>query len=140
MGSRAHLKVMDQPAKTCKVCGNRLPPRVGKGRPRVYCGDRCRNLAYTERLDERFDREPVEAPQPVPGSVLDRWVNEGAKFDAIVQDPYLLGRFMDDLMCRISVDHILENHQYQHAVNQLIVTFFMIGRMSGGTYQLPIVA
>jgi hypothetical protein len=47
---------------------------------------------------------------------------------------------MDDLMCRIAVDHILENHAYQHAVNQLIVTFFMIGRMSDGTYQLPIVA
>ena len=52
----------------------------------------------------------------------------------------MLGRFMDDLMCRIAVDHILENHAYQHAVNQLIVTFFMIGRMSEGTYQLPIVA
>jgi hypothetical protein len=69
----------------------------------------------------------------------DRWVTEGAKFDEIVQDPYLLGRFMDDLMCRIAVDHILENHGYQHAVNQLIVTFFMIGRMSDGTFQLPIV-
>jgi hypothetical protein len=46
---------------------------------------------------------------------------------------------MDDLMCRIAVDHILENQHYQHAVNQLIVTFFMIGRMSEGTYQLPIV-
>lgn len=42
-------------------------------------------------------------------------------------------------MCRISVDHPLENHHYQHAVNQLIDTFFMIGRLSEGTYQLPIV-
>jgi endogenous inhibitor of DNA gyrase (YacG/DUF329 family) len=130
---------MEKPATECKVCGNHLPPRKGRGRHRVYCSDRCRNLAYTERLEERFDREPVEPPQPVPGSVLDRWVTEGSKFDEIVQDPYLLGRFMDDLMCRIAVDHILEDHRYQHAVNQLIVTFFMIGRMSEGTFQLPIV-
>lgn len=71
--------------------------------------------------------------------ILVHGMTEGAKFDDIVQNPYLLGRFMDDLMCRIAVDHILENHQYQHAVNQLIVTFFMIGRMSEGTYQLPVV-
>jgi predicted nucleic acid-binding Zn ribbon protein len=135
----AHLIDMDEPARTCKLCGNPFPPKKGKGRPRIYCSDHCRNLAYTERLEERFDREPVEPSQPVPGSVLDRWVTEGAKFDDIVQDPYLLGRFMDDLMCRIAVDHILENHHYQHAVNQLIVTFFMIGRMSDGTFQLPIV-
>ncbi|HET7173439.1 MAG TPA: hypothetical protein VFI30_04085 [Nocardioidaceae bacterium] len=111
--------------------------RAGRvpGRPR----DRCRNLAYEERLEERYEREPVEPPPPVPGSILDQWVTEGAKFDDIVQDPYLPGRFMDDLMCRISVDHILENDAYQHGVNQLIVIFFMIGRMSNGTYQLPIV-
>lgn len=130
---------MDTPAAVCKCCGNPLPPKKGKGRRRPYCNDHCRNLAYTERLAGRCDREPDEPPQPVPGSVLDRWVAEGAKFDEIVQDPYLLGRFMDDLMVRISVDHILENQHYQHAVNQLIVTFFMIGRMSEGSYQLPIV-
>ncbi|WP_344771708.1 hypothetical protein [Nocardioides panacisoli] len=90
---------------------------------------------------ERFQTELEEPPPPmaVPGSLLDRWAVEGAKFDEIVQDPYLLGRFMDDLMCRIAVDHILEDHRYQHAVNQLIVTFFMIGRMSEGSYQLPVV-
>ena len=136
---RTHLRVMDQSARTCKLCGNQLPPMKGKGRPRVYCSDHCRNLAYEERLEERYDRQPVEAPQAVPSSILDQWVTEGAKFDDIVQDPYLLGRFMDDLICRIAVDHILENHNYQHAVNQLIVTFFMIGRLSKGTYQLPIV-
>lgn len=43
-------------------------------------------------------------------------------------------------MCRIVVDHILEDHRYQHAVNQLIVTFCMIGRMSRGDYQLPVIA
>ncbi len=138
-GSGAHLNDMEQRLGECKVCGNALPTRKGRGRRRMYCSDRCRNLAYTERLEERFDRDSVEAPPPVPGSVLDRWATEGAKFDEIVQDPYLLGRFMDDLMCRIAVDHILENHHYQHAVNQLIVTFFMIGRMSDGTFQLPIV-
>lgn len=130
---------MDKPATTCKMCGNPLPPKKGRGRRRIYCNDHCRNLAYTERLADRYDREPEEPPQPVPGSVLERWITEGAKFDEITGDPYLLGRFMDDLMCRISVDHILEDHRYQHAINQLIVTFFMIGRMSEGTYQLPIV-
>lgn len=139
MGDRAHLFDMDEPAATCKLCGNPLPPRQGRGRPRIYCSDHCRNLAHEERIQERYEREPVEPPVAVPGSLLDRWASEGAKFDEIVQDPYLLGRFMDDLMCRIAVDHILENPDYQHAVNQLIVTFFMIGRMSNGSFQLPIV-
>ncbi|WP_164477770.1 hypothetical protein [Nocardioides pantholopis] len=105
MAIRAHLFDMDEPTTTCKLCGNPLPPRTGRGRPRIYCSDRCRHLAHEERI----------------------------------QDPYLLGRFMDDLLCRIAVDHILENQAYQHAVNQLGVTFFMIGRMSQGSFQLPIV-
>ncbi|WP_156392049.1 MULTISPECIES: hypothetical protein [unclassified Nocardioides] len=130
---------MDKPADTCALCGNPLPPKKGRGRPRVYCSEHCRQLAYSERLAERFENQVDEPPTAVPGSVLDRWITEGNRFDEIVQDPYLLGRFMDDLMCRIAVDHVLEDQRYQHAVNQLIVNFFMIGRMSGGTYQLPIV-
>jgi hypothetical protein len=35
---------------------------------------------------------------------------------------------------------LIENPEYQHAVNQLILTFFLIGRMSSGSYPLPIVA
>jgi hypothetical protein len=139
MGIGTHLSDVDEPASTCKLCGNPLPTRKGRGRPRIFCSDHCRNLAYEERIQERYERDPVEPPVAVPGSLLDRWASEGAKFDDIAQDPRLLGRFMDDLMCRIAVDHILENPHYQHAVNQLIVTFFMIGRMSDGTYQLPIV-
>lgn len=129
---------MDTPSEVCALCGNLLPTKKGRGRPRIYCSDRCRQLAHEERLAERYE-EVVVPPMAVPGSVLDRWMTEGAKFDEIVQEPYLLGRFMDDLMCRIAVDHILEDQRYQHAVNQLIVTFFMIGRMSEGDYQLPIV-
>lgn len=132
---------MDKPAEVCALCGNPLPPKKGRGRPRIYCSDHCRQLAHSERIKDRFDVEVNEAPPPVavPGSLLDRWTVEGAKFDEIVQDPYLLGRFMDDLMCRIAVDHVLEDHRYQHAVNQLVVTFFMIGRMTEGTYRLPVI-
>lgn len=139
MGMWVHLFDVDEPTSTCKLCGNPLPPRKGRGRPRVYCSDRCRNLAHEERIQERYEQDPVEPPVAVPGSLLDRWASEGTKFDEIVQDPYLLGRFMDDLICRIAVDHILEDPGYQHAVNQLIVTFFIIGRTSGGSFQLPIV-
>lgn len=136
----AHLIGMDEPTRICALCDNPIPTRKGRGRPRTYCSDSCRNLAAEERIHERYEvKDEPPPPMPVPGSVLDRWMTEGAKFDDIVQDPYLLGRFMDDLMCRIAIDHILENHRYQHAVNQLIVTFFMIGRMSEGTYQLPVV-
>lgn len=135
----AHLSDMDEPTSTCKLCRNPLPTKKGRGRPRIYCSDHCRNLAHEERIQERYERDPVEPPVAVPGSLLDRWASEGAKFDEIVQDPQLLGRFMDDLICRIAVDHILENTAYQHAVNQLIVTFFMVGRMSDGSFQLPIV-
>lgn len=96
---------------------------------------------HKERIAERYEKEILEPPPPVPvpGSVLDRWITEGKRFDEIVQDPYVFGRFMDDLMCRIAVDHLLVDHRYQHAVNQLIVTFFMIGRMTKGAYQLPVV-
>lgn len=137
---RTHLFDMDDSTATCKLCGNPLPPRKGRGRPRIYCSDSCRNLAYAEHIEERYERDPAEPPLAVPGSLLDRWAAEGAKFDEIVQDPYVLGRFMDDLLCRIAVDRILENPDYQHAVNQLGVTFFMIGRMSNGSFQLPIVS
>lgn len=67
----APLTGVDTP-KECAVCGAPLPVRRGRGRRRVYCGDRCRN--------------------------------------------------------------------YQRAVNQLVVVFFMIGRMGEGSYNLPIVA
>ena len=64
---------MDEPAQTCKLCGNPLPPKKGRAtRLCVFCGDRCRNLAYEESLEERYDRETVEPPQPVPGSILDQ--------------------------------------------------------------------
>ncbi|WGX95860.1 hypothetical protein [Nocardioides sp. L-11A] len=137
----AHLITMDKPIGECALCGNPLPLKTVRGRPRIYCSDHCRQLAYSERIHDRFETELNEPPppMPVPGSLLDRWATEGNKFDEIFRDPYLLGRFMDDLMCRIAVDHILEDHRYQHAVNQLIVTFFMIGRMTDGDYQLPII-
>lgn len=136
----AHLIGMDTMTRTCALCENPIPKRRGRGRPRTYCSDWCRKLAADERINER-SRVGDEIPPPmlVEGSLLDRWVQEGAKFDEIVQDPYLLGRFMDDLLCRIAVDHILENQRYQHAVNQLIVIYYMIGRMTDGDYKLPVI-
>ena len=30
----------------CPLCGTSLPPYGGRGRPRVFCSDYCRNVAW----------------------------------------------------------------------------------------------
>lgn len=57
-----HLRGLSNARVTCKTWGRPLPPKTGKGRNRVYCGDACRNVAYLERRGE--SRPPAPAVTP----------------------------------------------------------------------------
>jgi hypothetical protein len=151
-----HLKGMSNARVTCKTCGCPLPQRTGKGRRRVYCGDACRNVAYLQRrgdagqqaasdsqpLDQEYayEVEKVEPLRTRDRSELDRWLTTGQKFDEIIDSPVVLARFMDELLVRISGHALLEDYRYQRSINQLIVIYFMIGRITEGDYTLPTVA
>ena len=111
-------------------CAGTRPAQEGQ-RPATYCSDSCRNLAYAEQYRERYYetcRTALAARSLSAG--------EGAKPDEIVQTR-TPGSLHGRLLCRIAVDHLLENPDYQHAVNQLGVTFFMIGRMGNGSSNSP---
>jgi len=53
---------------SCPRCGATITPRSGGGRPRRWCTDQCRRLAYEERRAARAGavgieiREPLQAP------------------------------------------------------------------------------
>lgn len=97
-------------------------------------------LAETCDEEYAYEVENVERLRPRDRTELDRWLAMGQKFDEIIDSPVLLARFMDELLIRIGVHALLEDYHYQRAVNQLIVIYFMIGRISEGSYTLPIVA
>jgi hypothetical protein len=142
---------------TCKTCGRPLPPKSGKGRNRVYCGDACRNVAYLERRGESRQPENVVAPatlaedyayevdhveriRPRERAEIDRWVEMGQRFDVIIDSPVMLARFMDELLCRIAAHALLEDYRNQRAINQLVVIYFMVGRITEGDFTLPAVS
>lgn len=142
---------------TCKNCGRPLPPKAGKGRNRVYCGDACRNVAYLERrgdtrppvtaatpaaLEEEYayEVEHVERLRPRERADIDRWIEMGQRFDEIIDSPVILARFMDELLCRIARNALLEDYRNQRAINQLVVIYFMVGRMTDGDFTLPTIA
>lgn len=53
--------------RACAECGRLLPPARGRGRPRIYCTDRCR-----WRVAQRRRRSfvlPTPLPDPAPGVV-----------------------------------------------------------------------
>lgn len=142
---------------TCKVCGRPLPQRTGRDRTRVYCGDACRDTAYEQRqaesspptapgtdpsLDDQYayEVENVERLRPRDRTELDQWIVMDQKFDEIIASPVVFARFMDEVLIRIGVRGLLEDYRYQRAVNQFVVIYFMIGRITGGDYTLPAVA
>ena len=68
----------------CASCGKSLVA-AATGRPRLYCGDRCRRRAFVERrqLGECRDRHPSQSGLPVdsPGADADErerlvWLRE----------------------------------------------------------------
>ncbi|MFT4264387.1 MAG: hypothetical protein QM572_13450 [Nocardioides sp.] len=63
----------------------------------------------------------------------------GQKFDEIIDSPVMLACFMDELLCRIATNAPLEDYRNQRAINQLVVIYFMVGRMTDGDFELPAV-
>ena len=140
----------------CKRCGKPISQPKGSGRPRTYCSDLCRNDAYVERRNAsrpppapaaaardvgyQAARDQLETIRPRDRKQLDRWIAEGTKFDEIIDHPEILARFMDELLVRIATHALFEDYQYQRALNQMIIIFFMVGRMTEGDYALPTIA
>lgn len=57
----------------CRQCGAKLPPPASKrGRPRVYCSDRCKDEAYRDRLSSEIRWDEREVGSPVAPDVLIR--------------------------------------------------------------------
>jgi len=123
----------------------------------VYCGDACRNTAYEQpraessepaapgtdpSLDEHYayEVENVERFRPRDRAELDQWIAMGQKFDEIIDSPVVFARFMDEVLIRIGVHALLEDYRYQRAVNQLVVIYFMVGRITDGDFTLPAVS
>ncbi|MFC8784953.1 hypothetical protein ACFW20_30290 [Streptomyces nigra] len=52
---------------TCEFCGTALAGGPGKGRPRKYCGDACRQAAHRRRLLGAA-AAPRSAAPPLPES------------------------------------------------------------------------
>ncbi|MEV5085947.1 helix-turn-helix transcriptional regulator [Streptomyces sp. NPDC056159] len=52
---------------TCEFCGSPLAGGPGRGRPRKYCGDACRQAAHRRRLNGDTAARP-SAPLPAPAA------------------------------------------------------------------------
>lgn len=124
--------------------------------PQEYV-DACRNVAYLERRGESrppapavtpatleqeyaYEVEHVERLRPRDRTEIARWIEMGQKFDEIIDSHVMLARFMDELLCRMARSALLENHRNQRAVNQFVVIYFMVGRMTDGDFTLPVIA
>jgi hypothetical protein len=64
----------------------------------------------------------------------------GQRFDEIIDSPVDLTRFIDELLCRIARSGMLEDYRNQRAINQLVVIYFMVGRITDGDFTLPAIA
>lgn len=53
---------------TCELCGSALAGGPGKGRPRKYCGDACRQAAHRRRLHSDASTRSA-APSPTPAGI-----------------------------------------------------------------------
>jgi hypothetical protein len=48
-------------ALVCQLCGQKIPPRTGRGRPGKYCSDTCRDAGSNKRRRERFKAAKEQA-------------------------------------------------------------------------------
>jgi hypothetical protein len=87
-GTLAHLPTMSDVRKTttrripptlCIRCGATLPPAAITGRPRVFCGPRCRKAAHDDRRARRPEAFQVQIVDRavVETVAIVRTVNEG---------------------------------------------------------------
>lgn len=64
---------------TCPICRAPIPPQVGRGRPRVYCGASCkRRAANAARREHRRRLVPVTMADLMErlAVVTPEWVKE----------------------------------------------------------------
>jgi hypothetical protein len=139
------------PRKTCAQCGGPIKQPKGRGRPRVYCGPACRNVAYEKRRGVKpRSAPPTGGPKTDEGEVFVGDVLQLPQLrapreerllwiDAILDSPTLTHDLMNELICRIALGLVLEDMRYQPAVNQLVVAHGMIGRITRGNFKLPAV-
>jgi hypothetical protein len=139
------------PRKTCWECGGPIKQPKGRGRPRVYCGPACRNLAYKKRRGSKprsaVPTRPAQRDEGelYVGDVLQLPQLRAAReerlllIDAILDSPTSTHDFMQELLCRIALGLVLEDMRYQAAVNELVVVYRMIGRITAGNFRLPAV-
>ncbi|MDZ5621057.1 hypothetical protein SFC88_09480 [Nocardioides sp. HM23] len=139
------------PRKTCAECGGPIKQPKGRGRPRVYCGQLCRNAAYEKRRGAKSrsaaapDRKQIDEGRLTVGDVLQMRQLQAAReerllwIDAILDSPTSTTDLMQELICRIALGLVLEDMRYQPAVNQLVVAYRMIGRITNGNFRLPAV-
>ena len=139
------------PRKTCAECGGTIKQPKGRGRPRVYCGPACRNAAYEKRRGVKppsaasTGRSQTDEGQLTVGDVLQMRQLQAAReerlqwIDAILDSPTSTLDLMQELICRIALGLVLEDMRYQPAVDQLVVAYRMIGRITDGKYRLPAV-
>jgi hypothetical protein len=61
----------------CPVCSGPMPAQGGRGRPRTYCGDRCRRQAESRRAADRrwAERDPTLGAVDVDVDALNRLMN-----------------------------------------------------------------
>ena len=147
----AHLLGVNMPRKTCAECGGPIKQPKGRGRPRVYCGQLCRNAAYEKRRGAKprsaaaTDRKQTDEGQLTVGDVLQMRQLRAAReerllwIDAILDSPTSTTDLMQELICRIALGLVLEDMRYQPAVDQLVVAYRMIGRITDGKFRLPAV-
>jgi len=151
VGVPAHLLGVNMPRKTCAECGGPIKQPKGRGRPRVYCGQLCRNAAYEKRRDAKprtavapARKQTDESPLTV-GDVLQlpqlRAVREERLLwiDAILDSPTSTHDLMQELICRIALGLVLEDMRYQPAVDEVVVAYRMIARITDGNFRLPAV-
>ena len=146
-----HLLGVNMPRKTCAECGGPIKQPKGRGRPRVYCGQLCRNAAYEKRRGAKprsaaaTARKQTDEGQLTVGDVLQMRQLRAAReerllwIDAILDSPTSTTDLMQELICRIALGLVLEDMRYQPAVNQLVVAYRMIGRITDGNFRLPAV-
>jgi len=151
MAVAEHLVGMNRPRTTCEECGGPIKQPEGRGRPRVYCGPACRNTAYEKRRGAKprsappDRREQVDEGEITVGDVLVLPQFQSARaerllwIDAILDSPTSTHDLMQELICRVGLGLVLEDMRYQPAVDQLVVAYRMIGRISNGNFKLPAV-
>jgi hypothetical protein len=146
-----HLIGMSMTRTTCAECGGPIEQRVGRGRPRVYCGPACRNVAYEKRKGTVpcAAAKPAAAPSDAPlvvGDLLQLPQFRAAReerlisIDRILDSPTSTHDLMCELICRIAIGAVLEDVRYQDAISKLAVAYGMVGRITNGDFRLPAVA